>query len=675
MTIAMWILFKVLRTAPIVGLIYLLYGCDLGHQWDRSGSDQSRLLFFPDVLANPISVLSQSDNDVIAVMKADKLHLSAVQIDGEQYWRARIAGFETRSGKGAPEIPHVTVRVKVPRNAEIKYRILDQYRNEGIKLSGDLSFESRLPIHGGDELFAKRDDNAYRIEYAMSPISIEEVSYSANEKIAVIKFMPLYYDASRSYVQLTKYLKVHFYFQYVKNPTDGEAPVSGSGPGPLSRFYINKSDSSDNNPVTQRQRPIDLIIAADVHRTALARYLDFKRSIGRQVIDKYVSGQSASQIKDMIAQAYQSPNPPSTTMLVGHIGQIPSFRGSGDNSWTDWNYTLLDPGTQPDVALGRVPAHSADELNIFIDKAIARETGKRNVDQILLTSGKDSGMRCSENASEVGRAIASGNNNINMTHHSKLHGASQSTVIEGYNSNPNFIVYDGHGYQQGMTEIPLLIRDLDKLRNTSYPIILDIACLNANWSAGEKARNFAESILFSKSGGAAGILASGGSGYGHNFFRDIGKIMAATRNSKGSRNNEIGHLILSAKSNTSSIEDKSYWNYYGDPASSVWESNIDPSIVTAPDSIFVKLGNINPSRPVIYGASNNNVDSMAYCVGSRKVCDQSSSYLAMAKVDEINGMKVFKSNGSLDLVDMMNITIWAKSQAGVIKQTVLIRRK
>jgi len=53
-----------------------------------------------------------------------------------------------------------------------------------------------------------------------------------------------------------------------------------------------------------------------------------------------------------------------------------------------------------------------------------------------------------------------------MTHHSMFRGAKQAEVVAGYNENPNFIVYDGHGNQQGMTELPLVISDLDKLRNT-----------------------------------------------------------------------------------------------------------------------------------------------------------------------------------------------------------------
>src|SRR5690606_35904932 len=95
------------------------------------------------------------------------------------------------------------------------------------------------------------------------------------------------------------------------------------------------------------------------HRQALQRYLTFKRvAMVRTVREFYVSGKSADQIKEIIASEYQKSEPPSQTLLIGNIDQIPSWRGSGDNTWTDFNYTTLDSGTVPDLSLGRVPAHN-----------------------------------------------------------------------------------------------------------------------------------------------------------------------------------------------------------------------------------------------------------------------------------------------------------------------------
>jgi len=124
-----------------------------------------------------------------------------------------------------------------------------------------------------------------------------------------------------------------------------------------------------------------------------------------------------------------------------------------------------------------------------------------------------------------------------------------------------------------MTEIPLLMTTLNELSNSVFSIVLDIACLNANWSSSASWRNFAASVLFEERRGVAGIMASGGSGDGHAFFQSIGKIMSEARKnlSSDTQMNEIGQVILAAKI-IHGAQDRSFWNYYGDPASSVWES-------------------------------------------------------------------------------------------------------
>ena len=69
---------------------------------------------------------------------------------------------------------------------------------------------------------------------------------------------------------------------------------------------------------------------------------------------------------------------------------------------------------------------------------------------------------------------------------------------------------------------PFLIDHLPQLTNNNHPIILDIACLNANWpSSGASRRNFSESILLLPDHGAIGIVAAGGNSGGHSFFQRI----------------------------------------------------------------------------------------------------------------------------------------------------------
>src|SRR5690606_375802 len=135
------------------------------------------------------------------------------------------------------------------------------------------------------------------------------------------------------------------------------------------------------------------------------------------------------------------------------------------------------------------------ELQAWISKTIARETESRNYDDVLLTAGRDVSLGCPANVTRVGERIRPAGADVNIIRRYRSDGTSTSEVIAAYNSTPNIIVYDGHGDRQGMQEIPLVISNLSRLTNDSYPIIFDIACLNANWGSGARVRNFAEMIL------------------------------------------------------------------------------------------------------------------------------------------------------------------------------------
>jgi hypothetical protein len=343
-------------------------------------------------------------------------------------------------------------------------------------------------------------------------------------------------------------------------------------------------------------------------------------------------------------------------MLVGNISLIPSFRGSGDNTWTDYDYQTLDQGTVPDIALGRIPAHNDLELNAFIDKSIARETAARNYDDILLTAGNDRALGCPTNVASVGNKFKANAPSVKIISGLRSNGATSEEIYGFYNASPNIIVYDGHGNQQGMLEIPLVINNLASLSNGSFPIILDIACLNANWSRGADQRNFAEKILFQVNAGAAGIMASGGSGNGHEFFQSIGSIMGSVRSKSASERitlNEIGNVILAAKIKHG-MQDRSYWNYYGDPATSVWESDADTINISNNLLQDVKVGlSEGTAEATLYGAADQ-AKVMSFCKGSKTTCQQ---FVKMEQTKTLVGTTVFASPTKITLQHQTRYTL------------------
>lgn len=556
---------------PIIGLYCLalsLLGCGAGERF--SGSPLHSMNASAE--GNGLSVVVDDMNGVYVSGQAAGLQLDRVTLSGQEFERASLLGFNGVTEPGFPEVPFTLLQVAVPNGMQL---VLAQTVTGAPKiytLASELAYQDVNPSHAFSLHGVEQNRLAYRENYGERLAEVLDVSYAGSVKLATIKFMPVRYEAQSRQLQVTERFEVEIIFQ-PEEAAWTDPPVGGIPQGAAISVVANprllQSDFATNTKV-------DLVIAHTSLREALAPYIAFKRAtMGREVREHYITEMTAQEIKEIIAAEYRVDSPPTQTLLVGNIEHIPSWRGTGDNTWTDFPYSTLDSGSVPDISLGRVPAHDETELSAFVDKAMDRELADRNVEDVLLTAGRDTRLGCPTNVIRVGQKFATSNNAVNEIRQLRSNGASTSDVIAAYNESPNLIVYDGHGDRYGMQEIPLLMSNLDRLENSSYSIILDIACLNASWRGGAYQRNFAESILLMRGAGAAGLLASGGSGYGHDFFQSIAEIMAAGRrdmlDNQETLMNEIGQTILAAKIRHGA-QDRSFWNYYGDPASSVWES-------------------------------------------------------------------------------------------------------
>ena len=490
--------------------------------------------------------------------------LKAIRSNDKQSTLVTLENFDSRTEPGMPAVPHKVIHVVVPPNKKILLGTTIHKHTVKFGLASEID-STKNDIHNPDE-FTPRNPRG-QSSLGKNLAVVEDVSFAGHDRLATITVWPISYNSATRTLGHTSDFEIKVAFKDdVDSPTT--PPVSRTTSNLLQPLVVNPWNLS-----TEPSSKIDLIIAHETYRDSIMPYVEFKKSKGREVRLKLVSTLTATKIKETIQTEYRQNPPPSSTMLIGNIDQIPSWRGSGDNTWTDFPYQNLDNGDVPDISLGRVPAHNSDELTAFLTKAMARENNPPAAGEILLTAGRDVSLGCPDNVSKVGEHIKSGEDGINLVKKFRSKGVSTEEIISAYNSSPNIIVYDGHGDHTGMVEIPLVLSNLSKLTNTAFPIIFDIACLNANWSRGASRRNFTEMVLLKKDHGAAGIMASGGSGYGHDFFQTIGKLSAVARKETNQNQvsilNEVGSLIWAAKIKHGS-QDRSYWNYYGDPSTHIW---------------------------------------------------------------------------------------------------------
>jgi len=524
---------------------------------------------FSPILAD-IQVTYQDDSKLNLRVVTQAPEITVEKIRYQYFSKVSLSGATSKLRLGHPRLPSLSYLIVIPKG---KKPILSQIKGSRVQLplKYSLSYAAQIPNHCEKTAPVQKNKKAYWQVLGKNLVEIETTGFAASDRVAQLRFWPLKYSGPANKLAWAQEIDVEVKFV----PDDQKAaPLVTSTALSLSKYWAVNADTSKDSSSDDLQK-VDLIIAHSSHRETLARYIEFKRSLGREVREFYVENKTNKQIHEIIKQQYQLSAPPTGTLLVGNIDQIPSWGGSGDNRWTDFYFSVLDSDDYPDIALGRVPAHNSSELSAFIDKAIAREREPRQIEHILLTAGKDESLGCPANVTKVGGKIKAGMPEVQIIKKYKTE-VSTGAIIDAYNQDPNLVIYDGHGNRQGMTEVPLVMSSLKDLKNRAYPIILDIACLNANWGSAANPRNFAESILLDPERGAAGIMASGGSGYGHDFFQTIGSIMGKASQSYRTdiKMNQIGQVILAAKIQHGK-QDRTYWNYYGDPASSVWESTVN----------------------------------------------------------------------------------------------------
>lgn len=511
-----------------------------------------------------IELIKQSPRELILRLRTEAPELQEVKIQGGTYTRIVSRELSNEGPLGTPEIPTLSDLIWLPQGTKPVLRI-HPTSPQSLALNSDLSYRVSFPNHcDSSPPPAKKDGLAYKKNYGNPEVEITEIGYGASDKFARIKFWPFQYQPTKQQLLWVPEILVTVSFESL---SEKDTPLILSPNHSLASYL---ALNSLQQKAFKKRNPVDLIISHPSYQSVLSRYIDFKKILGREVRVYFLEKKTNDEIKSLIRKEFSESVIPSSVLLIGNIDQIPSWKGSSDNRWTDFNYSTLDKDSLPDIALGRIPAHSAEELNSFIDKAIAREKEPRNIEEFLLTAGQDESLGCPQNVTKVGKKITLGAPTVNITKKYRTEVGTEE-VIAAYNSNPNIIIYDGHGNRTGMTEIPLLISSLNKLTNSTYPIVLDIACLNAHWSSSATPRNFAESILLAANRGVAGIMASGGSGYGHDFFQTIGEIIGKAHDKQqiDSKMNEIGQVILAAKIKHGT-QDRTYWNYYGDPSSSVF---------------------------------------------------------------------------------------------------------
>ncbi len=248
-----------------------------------------------------------------------------------------------------------------------------------------------------------------------------------------------------------------------------------------------------------------------------------------QVFDEFGFGrQTPEAIRDFLAYAVAEWEPtPQFTLLVGDASYDINDYTSGENSnifptylvftefagyvASDTWFTIFDDETlTPEIAIGRFPAQTVEQLEIMVSKTVAYE---ETADQewlgraLLVADDEPAFDDASEDLAEDLSVIGYDTQKLYMSKNENVH----DDIVSALNQGVGIINYVGHGSIQVWGDENVFdTEDADILINGQrLPIFTTFTCLNGYFNHPE-VDALAETLLWAEDGGVVAAVAPSG---------------------------------------------------------------------------------------------------------------------------------------------------------------------
>jgi hypothetical protein len=136
----------------------------------------------------------------------------------------------------------------------------------------------------------------------------------------------------------------------------------------------------------------------------------------------------------------------------------------------------------PDVAIGRLPAASVDEVRVMVEKILAYETGSASLSAplVFVTDNPDGAGDFNANAEEIAETVLAGKTPRHISLEELGEVSARRTVLDAFDEGASVVSYIGHGAIHIWANENLL--DLTGVGALSLqpqqPLVLTMNCLN-----------------------------------------------------------------------------------------------------------------------------------------------------------------------------------------------------
>ena len=462
------------------------------------------LTFFISVIAafasEPEGIhLTKSSSGYLLEFSLPQYELTPVYTSTERFLQLSVPGYGVTPKVGLPALPLISFNIFIAYNELQPEAEVLSVRSEEKILDGKIypfqePWEKDNPL--SDRPFTINSDY-YRSTGGAnkSVITISQPFIVAGVKGVIVTIYPFSYNPSEN--KLSVIIKGTFEIK-LDSPVSPVTNVSRTYDQFFKNIFANYTSAGSYKGMNY------LIITDPQFETTMQQFVDYKtgRGFNVEMFNTGTTGTTSATIKSFIQGRYDNTaTRPDFILLVGDVGQIPAWTGSGEGTpTTDLNYAQLEGGDYfADAFIGRFSVSNTDELQNAINKSIFMESyvgslGKKNI--FMASTDNYSISEGTHNFVIDSYFDPEGYTNLKLYTHTN--GATTQQLIDALNDNQLFAVYSGHGGEYSWADGPVMsqsqVRDLT---NTWYPFVFSFACVTGSYQVSE---SFGETWLRTEHG-------------------------------------------------------------------------------------------------------------------------------------------------------------------------------
>jgi hypothetical protein len=289
-------------------------------------------------------------------------------------------------------------------------------------------------------------------------------------------------------------------------------------------------------------------------------------------------------IRDFLQEAYELwDNRPRYVLLVGDATFDPrNYLGFGDldflptkivettyleTACDDW-YADIDEDGVADMALGRLPVVSREELDVMIEKILVHEDAVSGMNEILLVAdANDSSFDFESACYGLAEELPTDLDVYGIFRGQVGTSTAHRQILDMLNQGPLLVDYLGHGSVEMWHGNLLTSSDARSLTNyPRLPVFVSMTCLNGMFHD-LYTESMAEALLRAPFGGAVAVWASSGLTLPHRQSL-MNRVLLHNLFSDGQPT--LGDAALAAKGAISDRDIRNTWILFGDPMTRIW---------------------------------------------------------------------------------------------------------